>query len=62
MVTVIAAAGTKSFRPPEVIEERTLSVGLVATFVLVVLVVRFGLGPGVPVPPWNDSLELTWRP
>jgi hypothetical protein len=62
VVTVIAAAGTKSFRPPEIIEERTLSAGLVATFVLVVLAVRFGLGPGVPVPPWTDSFELRWRP
>ncbi len=62
VITVLVAAGTKSFKPPEVIEERSLSVGLVATFVGVVLAVRFGLGPGVPIPPWNESLDLTWRP
>jgi hypothetical protein len=62
VVTVLAAAFTKSFAPPQVIEERTLSVGLVAAFALVVLVVRFGLGPGVPIPPWDDALQLTWRP
>jgi hypothetical protein len=62
IITVLAAAGTKSFKPPEVIEERGMSVGLIATFVAMVLVVRFGLGPGVPIPPWNDSLDLTWRP
>jgi hypothetical protein len=62
LITVLVAAGTKSFKPPEVIEERSLSVGLAATFVAVVLAVRFGLGPGVPVPPWNEGLELMWRP
>lgn len=62
VITVVVAAWTKSFRPPQVIEERSISIGLVATFVAVVLVVRFGLGPGVPIPPWNDSLDLTWRP
>lgn len=62
VVTVVASVWTKSFRPPQVIEERSISVGLVATFVAVVLVVRYGLGPGVPIPPWNESLDLTWRP
>lgn len=62
VVTVFAAAVTKSFVPPQVIEERTLSVGLVAAFALVILLTRYGLGPGIPVPPWDDQLQLTWRP
>ena len=61
VVTVLAAAATKSFAPPQVIEERTLSVGLVASLALVILAARYGLAPGVPIPPWDDQLQLTWR-
>lgn len=62
LITTLAAAATKSFAPPQVIEERTLSIGLIMAFVLVLLVAKFGLGPGVPIPPWDDRLRLTWRP
>lgn len=62
IITTLAAAITKSFAPPQVIEERSISVGLVAAFALVILVARFGLGPGVPIPPWDEQLQLTWRP
>jgi hypothetical protein len=62
VITTLAASFTKSFAPPQVIEERGVSIGLVIAFAVVVLVTRFGLGPGVPIPPWDSSLQLTWRP
>lgn len=62
VVTFVASLFTMSFRPPEVIEERGLSFGLIAAVALVAVSLRLGLGPGVPLPPWNESLQLTLRP
>jgi hypothetical protein len=63
VITVIAAAFTSSYSPPQVVEERGLSMGLVSAFIVVVILVKFGLNSaGVPIPPWDEKLRLTWRP
>ncbi|MDH4117295.1 MAG: hypothetical protein OEX04_04210 [Acidimicrobiia bacterium] len=62
IVTVLAAAATKSFSPPQIIEERGLVVGLIIAYALAFLVLRLGLEPGLPIPPWDENLQLTLRP
>jgi len=44
-----------------VVEERGLSLGLLGGFVVVVVLMRFGIGSGIPIPPWDEGLHLTWR-
>jgi hypothetical protein len=61
LLTVICAPFTTAFRPPEVVEERGLSLGLVAGLAFVIVFMRFGIGSGMPIPPWDESLNLTWR-
>ena len=62
VVTTIAGIFVKSVPPPEVIEERGLALGLLSGYAFLFLVYRFGLGPGLVFPPWDENLRLTWRP
>lgn len=62
VLTVVAAAGTRSVAPPRVVEERGLSWGLVAWFVGMLLFFRVVLEPGIVVPPWDENLHLVLRP
>lgn len=62
VITVLAAPGTKHFLAPQLAEERALSIGLVVALVIVFLVARFVLEPGVPVPPWDENFDWRFRP
>jgi hypothetical protein len=61
IVTTIAARNTTNISIPQAIEERSFSVGLAVAAVIVFLLARF-LAPGVPIPPWDSSLDLQLRP
>ena len=60
VVTVLAASGSVSFRPPEVVEERGLSFGLLASAVIVLAVYVLILRTGIPIPPWDENLNFTF--
>lgn len=62
VITLLAAPQTKHFLAPQLAEERTLSWGLVVTFFLVFVVTRFGLEPGLVIPPWDDQFQWVFRP
>ncbi|MDX1447447.1 MAG: hypothetical protein R3246_00155 [Acidimicrobiia bacterium] len=62
VITLLAAPQTKHFLAPQLAEERTLSWGLVASLLLVFLVTRFGLEPGLVIPPWDDLYQWSFRP
>lgn len=62
VVTLLAAPQTKHFLAPQLAEERTLSWGLVVGFFFVFLVARFGLEPGLAIPPWDDLFQWSFRP
>lgn len=62
VVTLLAAPQTKHFLAPQLAEERTLSWGLVVGFFLVFLVARYGLEPGLAIPPWDDQFQWAFRP
>jgi hypothetical protein len=63
LAIVAAAPFVRRFREPEVVEDRGVSLGLVAWFLAVFLLVRLGLGAaGVPIPPWDPDMVFTWRP
>jgi hypothetical protein len=62
IVTLLAAPQTKHFLAPQLAEERTLSWGLVIGFFIVFLVARFALEPGVPIPPWDENFQWSFRP
>lgn len=62
VITLLAAPQTKHFLAPQLAEERTLSWGLVAGLLIVFLVTRFGLEPGLVIPPWDDLYQWNFRP
>jgi hypothetical protein len=62
VITALTALFTTSFRPPEVVEERGLSFGLIAAVAVIAVAMRVGIGPGVPLPPWDENLSVTLRP
>ncbi|MFP5331862.1 MAG: hypothetical protein ACLGHX_05850 [Acidimicrobiia bacterium] len=62
VITLLAAPQTKHFLAPQLAEERTLSWGLVAGLLLVFVVTRFGLEPGLVIPPWDDLYQWSFRP
>jgi hypothetical protein len=62
VITLLAAPGTKHFLAPQLAEERSLSWGLVVGFFIVFLVTRFGLEPGLVIPPWDDQFQWVFRP
>jgi hypothetical protein len=61
IVTTMAARNTTNISIPLAIEERSFSIGLAVAAVIVFVVARF-LAPGVPIPPWDASLNLQFRP
>lgn len=61
VITTIAARWTVEISLPETIEERGFSPGLAVAVAVVFLLARF-LAPGVPIPPWDESLNITLRP
>lgn len=61
VITTLSAPGSKNVSVTQTIEERNFSIGM-AVAVVVVLVVARILAPGIPIPPWDDSLNLTLRP
>ncbi len=60
LVTTLAARSTTHISIPEVIEERGFSIGLAVGLAVVFVLARF-LAPGVPIPPWDDALNFTFR-
>lgn len=60
VLTVLAAAGSVTFRPPDIVEERGLSFGLLASAVLLLAVYVLLLRQGIPIPPWDESLQFTF--
>jgi hypothetical protein len=62
VITLLAAPQTKHFLAPQLAEERTLSWGLVIGFFVVFLVTRYGLEPGLVIPPWDDQFQWAFRP
>lgn len=62
LLLLLAAPGSRQISAPELVEERTLSWGLVAAFGLVYVVLRFGLEPGLPIPPWDEAFRWRFRP
>lgn len=61
VVTVLAASGSVSFRPPAVVEERGFSWGLIVAAVLALLVFRVVLASGLPIPPWDENLRFDFE-
>lgn len=61
VITTIAARNMVHISLPETIEERGFSPGLAVAVAVVFLFARF-LAPGVPIPPWDDALNITIRP
>lgn len=62
LVTVAAAPSTRTIRVPELGEERGLAIGMAVTFGVTLLLFRFLLDPGIPIPPWDAELNFTLRP
>lgn len=62
LITMVAAAGSKSFVAPQVAEERGFSWQLLLGFVIVLLAFRLILAPGILIPPWDENLALHFRP
>lgn len=62
LVTLLAAPGTKRVSAPKVVEERTVSWGLVGAVAATLIGVHVLFQPGVPVPPWNEDLSFRFRP
>ncbi|HSJ29735.1 MAG TPA: hypothetical protein VLB67_16135 [Acidimicrobiia bacterium] len=62
VITLLAAPQTKHFLAPQLAEERTLSWGLVVGFFVVFLATRYGLEPGLAIPPWDDGFQWAFRP
>ncbi len=62
ILTCVAALFVKSVPPPQVVEERGLAFGLLIGYALAFIVFRFGLAPGLNIPPWDENLRLVWRP
>lgn len=61
LITLAAAPATHQFRPPQLVEERGLSIGLIIV-VAAAFLVKLLLQPGVPIPPWDENLNFTFRP
>jgi hypothetical protein len=62
LLILFAAPGTRQISVPEVVEERTLSWGLVVAVFVVFLAMQYGLEDGIPIPPWNDDFSWRLRP
>lgn len=62
VVTLLGAPGTKRVAAPKVIEERSVSWGLVGAAVGTLVAIHLLFQPGVPIPPWNDDLSFRFRP
>lgn len=62
IVTLLAAPATKHFLAPQLAEERVLSLGLVIALIVVFLVARFVVEPGIPIPPWDANFDWRFRP
>ncbi len=60
LVTLAAAPATHHFRPPQLVEERGLSIGLLIV-VAVLFLFKLLLQPGVPIPPWDENLDFKFR-
>ncbi len=60
LITLAAAPSTHQFRPPALVEERGLSIGLVIV-VLFLFALKLLVQPGVPIPPWDERLNFTFR-
>lgn len=60
VITTIAARWTREIREPQLVQERSLSIALILSAVIVFAVLRFLVEPGIALPPWDDSLN--WRP
>ncbi len=58
VVTLAGAPGTTHLLPPAEPLERTISWGLVAAALFVLVVFQFGLRGGIPIPPWDENLNL----
>ncbi len=61
LITLAAAPATHHFRPPQLVEERGLSIGLIVV-VAAAFLLKLLLQPGVPIPPWDENLNFTFRP
>lgn len=62
LLILLAAPGSRQISVPEVVEERTLSWGLVVAVLVVFLAMQYGLEDGIPIPPWNDDFSWRLRP
>jgi hypothetical protein len=62
LLLLLAAPGSRQISAPEVAEERTLSWGLVVAVGLTYVALRFGLEPGLPIPPWDEAFRWRFRP
>lgn len=60
ILTVAASLGSVTFRPPEIVEERGLSFGLLASAVIVLALYVLLLRTGIPIPPWDENLQFTF--
>ena len=60
LITLAAAPATHHFQPPRLVEERGLSVGLLIV-VAGLFLCKLLLQPGVPIPPWDENLDFTFR-
>jgi len=58
VITLAGSPGTKHIIPPTEPVDRRISWGLVAAALLVLAVFQFGLRSGIPIPPWDENLNL----
>lgn len=58
IVTLAGAPGTRNILAPLEPGERRISWGLVAAAIFVLVVFQFGLQRGIPIPPWDEHLQL----
>lgn len=60
VVTTVAARWTREVKEPKLVQERSLSIPLIVTVIVIFALLRFVVEPGIAVPPWDDSLN--WQP